>query len=101
MKKREEEKDVCVLHLAVDHVLDGGDDVVGALDDGLFHLAGVRHGGVLHAETHDGGVELVEEVLGDDGGEGGADAAGARGFVENAELVGCLLYTSPSPRDPE
>ena len=78
-------------YMAVDHVLDGGDDVVGALDDGLFHLAGVRHGASLHAETHGRGASSSSKRFSlTMGGEGGADAAGARGFVENAELVGAL-----------
>lgn len=46
--------------LLLDEVRHGGDQVGGALDDGFLHLAGVRYGGVFHAQTHHRGVELVE-----------------------------------------
>ena len=59
---------------------------------GVVGVGGVDVDGV---EAKDGGGELA-----DGGGDvfGGADVVELVGFFER-ELSGCLLYTSPSPRD--
>mmetsp|Transcript_17252 Transcript_17252/g.42467 ORF Transcript_17252/g.42467 Transcript_17252/m.42467 type:complete len:814 (+) Transcript_17252:130-2571(+) len=75
------------LQLRLGHVLDGLDQVLGALHHLHLHLARVRHGGVLHAEAHDGAVQLVEQLLVDQRADGGADAAGTGGLVQDGQPV--------------
>jgi len=64
----------CLVALG-DKLVDGLDEVLAALDDGLLHGRRVGHWGIVHAEALDGRIEEVEALLGDHGGDGGADAA--------------------------
>ena len=47
----------------------------------------VAHGCVVHAEALDGRVEQVEALLGDGGGDGGADATRLCALVKDGHLV--------------
>ena len=71
-----------------DELGDCVDQVRAPLDHRLLHARGVGDRGVVHAEPLDGGVELVEHLLGDYGADGGADASGVGTLVEDGELVG-------------
>ena len=52
----------------------------------LLHTACVGHRGIVHAEASHGSVKLVEELLGDESGDGCPHAAALGGLVKKDDL---------------
>lgn len=76
--------------LTADELGDGVHEVDRALDHGLLHARGVGHRGVIHAQPLDGRVELIVALLVDDSRDGGPDAAGHGGLVQDGQAVRAL-----------
>ena len=68
---------------------------VASMVDGV----GGESGGGASEETSEGESERESEESEDWSDDGSLDDAAAMDYAENARAGGCLLYTSPSPRD--
>src|ERR1700722_15671562 len=73
--------------LIVEDVFDGGDDGFGLGEDDVFELGLVGAEGVHGGDALYGGVELVEKLFADAGGDFGAVAEAAHVFVGNDDAM--------------